>query len=439
MVKRRAERRLHVVMNGRRIGEWRLDSGVHRFGYDPDWFAAPDARPLSLSLPLLHPRQSHRGAAVERFFENLLPDDPAMRERMKRRHGARSTSTFDLLTEAGRDCVGAIQLLAPDASIDAPTPWAGRPLDDADIAALLRATRAGVFPGQGIDDGFRISLAGAQEKTALLQVDGRWYEPEGSTPTTHILKLPLGRVGMEGIDLSTSVPNEWLCLKLLGEIGLPVASASIARFEDQQVLVVERFDRRFASDGRTLLRLPQEDACQALGLASAEKYEIDGGPGIERMMALCSGSRAPQRDRERFFTAQLMFWLLAAPDGHAKNFSLFLEPSGRFSMTPLYDVMSVWPYLGGAGLQRQKVTLAMGWHGRNRRFRWHEVTLRHVQAMAQRCGIDAALPELLQSTRERTSLAIDRIGAALPADCPAAVAEPILQRTQQMLTRLAPD
>jgi len=344
---------------------------------------------------------------------------------MRRRYAARSTGTFDLLSEAGRDCVGAIQLLPPDDTPVPPAPWQGLALDEAGVAARLRAARIGAFPGSVDDQGFRISLAGAQEKTALLCVDGVWHEPIGSTPTTHILKLPLGRVGMEGVDPSTSVANEWLCLKLLGETGMPVAKASL-----------ERFDRRFASDGMTLLRLPQEDACQALGLPSAAKYEADGGPGIERMMALWPGSRVPTSDRERFFAAQLLFWLMAAPDGHTKNFSLFLERGGRYSMTPLYDVMSVWPYMGGSGLQKQKVTLAMGWHGRNRHFRWNDIGIRHVRDTARRCGLEARLPSLLEELHDRVTGAIERCAGDLPPDVPDTIVEPILSRTRDMLDRL---
>ena len=80
------------------------------------------------------------------------------------------------------------------------------PLSEGDIERLLDDTVAG--QGLGSDDedeGLRISLAGAQEKTALLLHEGKWCRPRGTTPTTHILKLPLGQVGRSRADFSTSV------------------------------------------------------------------------------------------------------------------------------------------------------------------------------------------------------------------------------------------
>ena len=434
MVSRSARRRLEVSANGRPVGTWSIEGAEHRFAYDERWLDADGARPLSLSMPLSQPKRPHLGEVVHRWFDNLLPDDPAMRERLRRRLDARSTTAFDLLAETGRDCVGAVQLLPQGADPAPPSPATGRALDDADVAALLGAVRTGA-PLEP-PDAFRLSLAGAQEKTALTRIDGRWHVPSGATPTTHILKLPLGRVGADGVDLSTSVPNEWACLRFLHALGLPVAHASMDRFGEHEALVVERFDRRLAADGRTLLRLPQEDACQALGLSSHAKYEAEGGPGIERMMALWAGSRDADADRTRFLLAQLAFLLLAAPDGHAKNFGLFLERGGRYAMTPLYDVVSVWPYVGAGGLQRRKVALAMGWHGRNRRYRLAEIAPRHVAATAARCGFGRRLPALLERLEATVPDALDRVAGEAAGRVPDAVIGPIVDGVRASLSRL---
>nr|MCU0883162.1 HipA domain-containing protein [Hyphomonadaceae bacterium] len=134
------------------------------------------------------------------------------------------------------------------------------------------------------DDGFRISIAGAQEKTALLWWDGQWQRPMGTTPTTHIFKPQIGRLP-NGIDLSNSVENEHFCLALLRELGLPVAHTTMQSFGEQRVLVVGRFDRQQGRGGR-LLRRPQEDFCQALSVPPTRKYEDRGGPGIVQIMRL---------------------------------------------------------------------------------------------------------------------------------------------------------
>ena len=197
--------------------------------YEDSWLASRSARPLSLSLPLpLVGNEPLRGERVEHFFDNLLPDSGAIRRRLAQRYSAGSEDTFDLLAAIGRDCVGAIQLLPAD---ETPTGFdriEGEVLDDEAVAALLRATvSSGSFAGQCKDQDFRISIAGAQEKTALLRHDGRWLRPLGATPTTHIVKLPMGLVGNMQADMRTSVYNEWLCLRFMRELGFDVAQADI--------------------------------------------------------------------------------------------------------------------------------------------------------------------------------------------------------------------
>lgn len=232
------------------------------------------------------------------------------------------------------------------------------------------------------DDELRISIAGTQEKTALLKLDGHWCMPQGATPTTHILKLPLGLVGGMGLNLRESVDNEWLCAQILAAYGLPVAHCELVRFGDAKALAVERFDRRWwtASDGhRQLIRLPQEDLCQATATAPDQKYEAQGGPGIDRIMSVLAGSITPEEDKRTFFTAQVLFWMLCAPDGHAKNFSLFIRPGGRFQLTPLYDVISAYPMLGPGPDQISpfKIKLAMAARGRNAHWKMNDIQRRH--------------------------------------------------------------
>ena len=183
-------------------------------------------------------------------------------------------------------------------------------------------------------------VAGAQEKTALLRHEGQWLLPHGSTPTTHIFKLPLGLVGHMQADMRTSVENEWMCSKIMEAYEIPIARCEIESFEDQKALVVERFDRTPSSDGSWIIRLPQEDMCQATGTSPLHKYQSDGGPGITQIMELLLGSDDAEQDRNNFFKTQIIFWVLAATDGHGKNFSIAHLPGGSYRATPIYDVLS---------------------------------------------------------------------------------------------------
>ena len=421
-------KRLAAWMNGEKVGDWTIDAqGRHEFRYDETWLETDGTRPISLSMPLQSPVTPYRGEVVESFFDNLLPDSIDIRRRVRAKFGAKSTSAFDLLFEVGRDCAGAIQLLPEDKTADDVKQIDATPLDESGVANELRATVTSTALGQRESEEFRISIAGAQEKTALLWHKEQWHRPTGATPTTHIFKLPLGRVGRMQADLTTSVENEWICRQIVHEFGIPIAECNIADFEDQHVLVVKRFDRRLSRNRRWWVRLPQEDLCQATGTPPADKYESDGGPGISKVSDLLLGSRNSADDRRTFFKANVVFWLLCAIDGHAKNFSLFIEPGGRFHMTPLYDVLSAYPVLGGGRnqLAPQKARMAMAVAGANRHYRWSRIQPRHWLSTAAAVGLAATARDDLQQIAGRAPEVVSKVAEVLPTDFPARVSEPI--------------
>jgi len=427
---------LTVWMNGERVGEWTsLRTGNPLFRYDASWVESPRTRALSLSIPITADREV-RGEAVENYFDNLLPDSSEIRRRIRTRFQTRSTDAFDLLSAIGRDCVGAVQLLPPEQT---PKGWnriAAEPLSDTEVAKILRDVTVSTPVGAEEQNEFRFSLAGAQEKTALLRMSGRWFQPTGATPTTHILKLPLGRVGNFQGDFSDSVENEWLCGQLLREFGLPVAESEVATFGEQRVLAVKRFDRRWSgvtaeeANRRSfkprrdtwVVRLPQEDFCQASGLPSTRRHESEGGPSIQSSLALLSGSASPDDDQTTFLLAQLSFWLLAAIDGHGKNFSIFHRRGGGYALTPLYDVLSAWPIIGHGRnqLPLERAKLAMAVRGRRPHYRLNEITGRHWRELCENAGV-ANLWDRMQSLVAGTPAALDKLEARLPASFPGTV------------------
>jgi serine/threonine-protein kinase HipA len=435
-------------MNGAFVGTWSVRPHIGEIlEYDDAWIASEQGRPLSLSLPFTPGNQAHRGEAVRTYFENLLPDSQAIRERLARRFQAGSTDALTLLKEIGRDCVGALQILPHTATPEAVQTVSATPLTDAEVAKVLRSTVAPApLGGKDEDDAFRISIAGAQEKTALLRLDGQWCLPHGSTPTTHILKLPLGLVGNMRFDMSDSIENEWLCSEILHAYGLPVARTQPLQFEDMKALAVERFDRMWweEPDGRRwLIRLPQEDMCQATGTPPHLKYEADGGPGMRAIMRLLATSREPDRDRRTFFQAQVLFWMLRATDGHAKNVSIFLRPGGSYDLAPFYDVLSAYPIIGTGTnmLSPFKVKMAMAVRTKNTHWKMHEILRRHWLVLGSEHGVvtpdgyDAEF--VIDDLIARTPEVIRTVRALLPDEFPQALADTILSGLLHAADKLA--
>ncbi len=300
-----------------------------------------------------------------------------------------SLHPFDLLAAVGRDCVGTLQFYPinePVPSIEAVT---GTPVTDTDIEQLLQSSQEMPL-GISETNNFRISIAGAQEKTALLNYRNRWMIPSGATPTTHILKLPIGiLMGADPIDFSLSCENEWLCMLITRLYGFKTADTQIGRFGSAKALIVRRFDRLLRNDGKKLFRLPTEDLCQALGIPSVNKYEADGGPGIASIMNLLRMSSQSDLDQETFFKTQILFWVLEATDGHAKNFSVFLEKGGGFHLTPLYDIMSTAPLTASGVVSPRRIKMAIGLLGKNKHYRFSEIEPRHFLSTAAAVGLQA--------------------------------------------------
>jgi serine/threonine-protein kinase HipA len=419
---------LNVYLNSRLVGQLRRDlAGAIDFQYDAGWLAWPHTLPVSLSLPLRE--AAYAGTPVLAVFENLLPDNGELRRRIAARTQAEGTDAYSLLNAIGRDCAGALQFLPPEIDPGQAGEISGAPISKGGISSLL-ANLATSPLGIGEDEEFRISIAGAQEKTALLYWNRRWLKPHETTATTHIFKPSIGRLP-NGLDLTHSVENEYLCLKLLAAIGLPAAKAQMATYGERRVLIVERFDRMWTQDGR-LLRLPQEDCCQALSVVPSRKYQSDGGPGIEAILHLLRGSDTPAEDQRTFLKAAIAFWLLGATDGHAKNFSVFLLPGGRYHITPLYDVISAQPSVDANQIRHNQFRMAMA-VGDNRHCIMKSIAPRHFIQTANRAGIGEEIVASIFDELRGTERAIDREAAKLPKGYPTEVAESIISGMKRRL------
>lgn len=420
MGRKRQRRVLDVYVGSSKVGMYSLEpSGATSFRYDPDWLSFDKAFPISVSMPLTDRVWSGESAA--NYFDGLLPDDRTVREKIAAHEHADSAGIFDLLAVLGRDCVGALRFVPEGLDPGDPTNMEYRPVSDDEIAARIASLEVTPLGVNINDDDFRISIAGVQEKTAFLLIDKQWQLPLGPTPTSHIFK-PAMKESAIGADFSDTPWNEWLCLELCRALGAESAKAEVLKLDDKPVIVIERFDRVWR-DG-VIYRIPQEDMCQALGVPPVRKYQSDGGPSIDSVLKFLNGAINPHEDRMTFMRAQIVFWLLAAIDGHAKNFSISLSPDG-YRLTPLYDVISAAPW---PELPDQKTKLAMAL-GNNNHYRLNQIQLRHFYQTGQKAGLrEQDIDSIFSSLTASIDDVIEEIATlATDVSVPASTTDPILE------------
>lgn len=424
MARRNSHAPLNVLINGRLVGQLsKASNGATAFQYDQSWLDWEPAFAVSLSLPKRE--TPYKGQEVAAVFDNLLPDNLDIRRRIAERTGAAGTDPYSLLEEIGRDCVGAMQFLHPDDDHEFTARLEGEEQSEEDIEQTLAGLPQKPL-GMGREEEFRISVAGAQEKTSLLLQDGKWLKPIGTTPTTHLLKPQLGQIPTPSgiIDMSSSVDNEHYCLTLLEEFGIKVAKTWIETFGKRRVLVVERFDRLQRSQ-KDILRLPQEDMCQALGIPPSLKYQSNGGPTADQILRLLQRADSPLDDQQSFLSALILFWLIGATDAHGKNFSIFLRPYDRYGLTPLYDVLTAQPAFEQGQISKNKFKLAMS-AGKKPRYVVSEVAGRHFVQTAQKAGMGPTIiHQCFERILENIEAAPVRALERMPDDFDASVHESV--------------
>ena len=323
-------------MDGAQIGI--LDGSDRRnlrVVYDDAWIASHRSTPLSVSMPLA--ARVHSGRVVSAYLWGLLPDNDRVLERWARTFHCSANDVFGLLVGVGADVAGAAQYVPPGVPGEEALEGRIEVLTEADVAALVRELGRDGTAWHARQPG-RWSLAGAQAKVALAYDDATdtWGLPSGAQPTTHIIKPAIA--GMDHHDL-----NEHLCLRAAAAFGLQVAQTQVRRFDAERALVVARYDR--VRHGGRIVRVHQEDCCQALAVHPERKYEADGGPGVDDIARLLREVAVPsaQPDVEALLRGVAFNWLILGTDAHAKNYSLLLS-GAQVRLAPLYDIASAAPY-----------------------------------------------------------------------------------------------
>ncbi len=376
---------LIAILDGEPVATLIQAAGRTKLAYEAGWRAGEASYPLSLSMPLT--LETHPPGRVDPFLWGLLPDNELVLERWARKFGVSARNAFALIAHVGEDCAGAVQFVRPERlkrlidGRDEGIEW----LTEDDLEARMRNLREDAAAGRTSRDTGQFSLAGAQPKTALFRDGDRWGVPTGRIPTTHILKPTTA-------NFDGHAENEHLCMATASSLGLFTADSEVSRFGDVSVIVVKRFDRQpFEGD---MVRIHQEDTCQALSVHPGRKYQNDGGPGAREITALLRANvyqpidagadigDAAENDVWRFVDALLFNWLIGGTDAHAKNYSLLIGGGGLVRMAPLYDLASIFAY---PDLDRRRTKLAMQVADK---YRLADIRLRHWEIFASELRLE---------------------------------------------------
>jgi len=419
-------KKLFIAMNNQLVGIWSQNiNNSESFQYMDSWIESKYSRPISLSMPVI--REPYKGEVVKHFFSNLIPERADVIEFIQRKYSIKKKDTFSILSKIGKDCIGAIQISDNKNQLIEKPYIKANSLTIHQVSQLIKSTRTSTFNITETYEPYKISLTGVQNKLALLFDKGSWKDPIGTTPSTHILKLPIEIT--ENFNIFNSVENEWYCNLLYNAMDLPTPNCEILTFEDEKVLSVERFDRKRDKKNNIIFRLPQEDFCQVLNVPYFSKYQSDGGPSIFDIIKILNDS-SNNNDSLLFYKSQVLNWLISATDGHAKNYSISIERNNSFKLTPFYDVMSFAPYIGNTKGQvhNSKVKLAMAIKNSSNKNKYKIESIRreHWNITAKKLNLSMGKYNSMMEEIIDTSISnIEKVNNSLPPTFPSIIAEKI--------------
>ncbi len=324
---------LSVYYHGQFIGVLNINKGRrYTFTYTEEWLQNENAIPISISLPL-SPGEFSEEKSMS-FFSNLLPES-TIREKLAKQFKLSEKDSYGLLELIGGECAGAISILPGEKKFDNKGEYDEIP--NKKLSDLLdNISKKPLLAG---DEGIRLSLAGVQNKLPIYYEGGKFFLPKGNNASTHIIKTPISD------EYPYSVINEAFCMHLAKESGLPVPDVTVIRDTHQPFFLIKRYDRYSNKEGN-IIRLHQEDFCQALGISPEEKYEENGGPSLLDCFNLVSEySINPAVDKQNLLKWVMFNILIGNADSHAKNLS-FLYNEDEISLSPFYDLLCTKVYPG---------------------------------------------------------------------------------------------
>ncbi|HGS4564597.1 TPA: HipA domain-containing protein [Vibrio cholerae] len=422
----------HATNNNMLVGQFVQQSKTNlSFSYSDEWLAYDSAFPLSLSLPLVKGECASFYAL--NFIHNLLPDLKEERFSLAQSVGVQSNDVFTLLSKVGHDCTGGISFTE---SREPPKiGWKYREISASELNELV-TQRKSFLPCFG---DYRPCISGTQRKTTLMKTNGRWYVPQGTAFSSHIVKYPMDVITQSNsvLDMSSSIENEFICTQIAKELGFKVPDIEIITAESgTKALAVKRFDRCFG-DG-VVTRRHQEDFCQILGVPEHQKYQSENNLSVSKIVDVLSLSAQSKANNHDFFKFMILQCLLGATDGHLKNFSVHIDTGGYYKLAPFYDLLSAYPAVSATGLNKRKLKLAMGLQA-SRGYKYHisKICLRHIEQTASQFGIsNAECHEIVYAFLAQFSSALSSIDKRFPGQEFALVKDAIFQHATEIVEKL---
>jgi len=371
------ERKLRVFLEQDLVGELSESNNLWRFTYDPTWADKDGALAIAPGLPLGNEPIIDGGTKrpVQWFFDNLLPEE-ALRTRLAQEKKIAEADAFGILEAYGAESAGALTLLKPGADLP---PAGRRPLTEAELSKRVRDLPRVSLEAKAPK---KMSLAGAQHKLPVIVEGDAYFEPEGSEPSTHILKP-------NHPDVTTypnSVINEWSVMQLAGRLGLrvPATSHRYCPHEDSAkdvvpIFLIERFDR--VHEKGKVRRLHAIDACQLLNIDRTYKLN---SMTIETLQNVAEATRSRATTRLRLYQWALFNILVGNRDAHLKNLSFMVNPTG-IELSPHYDLLSTAVFDAGDAVQEwRNLEMSLALKGATR---YAEITREAVLALAEDLGV----------------------------------------------------
>ncbi len=336
--------RLYIWVDNEEIATLSHDEGNFELIYDANWFAS-GGYPISPHLPA---GEISRGAKVTNFFSNLLPEG-ALLEGLSKKHQVSQFDVFGLLKKVGRDCAGALAIADTEHSTE-DEPQGYEFISDAELNQQIIDSRHANVPLTFWGRKPRMSLAGVQNKLGVyVDSSERLMLPLQSQPTSHILKIGNPR-------FASMEANEYFCMQLAQEIGLPVPDTRFRKLPEP-VLLVQRYDREWMQGQPGVIkRRHQIDACQALDLPPNLKYQepdyeyATAGATLADIVGLAKLCDTPAGAQTTILNWILFNYLIGNTDAHAKNLSFLINRAsnearmlGRdtsINVAPFYDLVS---------------------------------------------------------------------------------------------------